>query len=266
MSVLHTYEWGRHGAPALVCLHGVTSHGLRFRRLAEERLAGRFRVVAPDLRGHGRSEWEPPWDLDTHVDDLTETLDALGLERVVVAGHSFGGRLALELAARAPERVERLILLDPAVWVPPPIALQRVELLRQDESFATPEAAIEARIAGGSAPLTPRRFLEEDIPGQLMLGEDGRYRFRYAWPAAVAAYGEMAKAPPLERIRAPALIVRGVDSDVVPPVLAELCSRELSSCAVVTVPGRHVVVWDAFEQTADAILAFLEQGSELVAD
>src|SRR6266508_1727343 len=121
---LHVHDWGAPDAPPLLCLHGVTSWGGRFRRLAEERLDA-FHVFAPDLRGHGVSEWEPPWNLGTHIGDLIETLDALHLDRVDVVGHSFGGRLALELAARWPERVHRLVLPDPAVWVPPPVALER---------------------------------------------------------------------------------------------------------------------------------------------
>src|SRR5918911_1703522 len=61
--LLHLHEWGERAAPPLVCLHGVTGHGRRFRRLAEERLAQRFRVLAPDPRGHGRSDSEPPQTL-----------------------------------------------------------------------------------------------------------------------------------------------------------------------------------------------------------
>ncbi len=74
---LHVHQWGEASAPPLLCLHGVSSHGRRFRRLAEQRLAGRHRVIAPDLRGHGLSEWDPPWDLETHVGDISETLDDL---------------------------------------------------------------------------------------------------------------------------------------------------------------------------------------------
>src|SRR4051794_25220114 len=118
---LHVHEWGAADAPPLLCLHGVTSWGGRFRNLAEKRLDA-FHVFAPDLRGHGLSNWEPPWNLGTHGVDLVDTLDALELERVDVVGHSFGGRLALELAAHRPERVGRVVLLDPAVWVPPDIA------------------------------------------------------------------------------------------------------------------------------------------------
>ena len=110
---LHVHEWGDPDAPAVVCLHGVTGHGERYRRLAE-RWAG-FRVIAPDLRGHGRSDWEPPWTFPTHVADLVDTIDALGIERPDWVGHSFGGRLVLELAAAHPERIRRAVLLDPAI-------------------------------------------------------------------------------------------------------------------------------------------------------
>ena len=105
------------GVPILA-IHGVKSHGRRFRRLAEEAWPERT-TLAVDLRGHGASTWDPPWDVSTHVADLLETLDAEGVERVAVVGHSFGGCLATHLAAAAPDRVERFVLLDPAVALPP---------------------------------------------------------------------------------------------------------------------------------------------------
>ncbi len=252
---LHVHEWGAAAAPPLLCLHGVTSHGARYRRLAAERLTD-YRVLAPDLRGHGLSDWEPPWNLGTHVDDLLETMDALHLERVDVVGHSFGGRLALELAARRPERVHRAILLDPAVWVPPPVALERAEAHRTDESFASVADAVEARLADN--PTAPRAFVEQELPEHIRLDTDGRWRFRYSRAAVVAAYGEMAKPPPLDRVQTPVLLIRAAAADVVPKPLAEIVRETLPDCEVVTVPGGHIVMWDAFAETADAILAFLE--------
>ena len=83
----------------MLALHGVTGHGGRFRRLAERGLPER-RWLAPDLRGHGRSTWDPPWNAEQHVADLLETMDAEGVERCDVLGHSFGGLLATHLAAR----------------------------------------------------------------------------------------------------------------------------------------------------------------------
>jgi lipase len=252
---LHVHDWGAADAPPLVCLHGVTSWGGRFRRLAVERL-GAFHVFAPDLRGHGVSDWEPPWNLAAHTGDLVDTLDALHLGRVDVVGHSFGGRLALELAARRPERVGRLVLLDPAVWVPPPIAFERAELARADESYASVDAAIDAKLAAD--PLAKRDLVAAELRQHLQLGNDMRWRPRYARSAVVAAYGEMAKPPPLDRVHASTLLVRGRDSEVVPEPLADVVLETMSSCKLVTVPGGHIVMWDAFDETADAVLAFLQ--------
>ena len=110
---LSVTEWGDPAGEPVVCLHGVTGHGRRFRRLAEERLAA-YRVIGVDYRGHGRSGWEPPWSVEQHVADLVETADALGISGGAWVGHSFGGKLVAELAARYPDRVERAVLLDPA--------------------------------------------------------------------------------------------------------------------------------------------------------
>jgi pimeloyl-ACP methyl ester carboxylesterase len=68
----------------------------------------------------------------------------------------------------------------------------------------------------------------------------------------------MAKPPPLDRVHASTLLVRGRDSEVVPEPLADVVLETMSSCKLVTVPGGHIVMWDAFDETADAVLAFLQ--------
>jgi lipase len=252
---LHVHEWGSPDAPPLLCIHGISSHGIRFRRLAQERF-GDFRVIAVDLRGHGHSGWEPPWDLETHVADVIETMDSLGLDRVDIVGHSFGGRTALELAARHPKRVSRLVLYDPAVWVPPPIALEYAEELRKDESFASVEEAIAARLATDAQ--TPRTYLEEELPDHLRLMEDGRWRYRYSRTAVIAAYSEMAKPPPLAKVQAPTLLIRALGGNVAPEAIADMCREMMPDCTVVTVPNGHTVMWEAFDETANATLDFLQ--------
>jgi lipase len=252
---LHVHEWGDPAGSPILCLHGVTSHGGRFRRLAEEVLPA-YRVLAVDLRGHGHSDWDPPWDFDAHIGDVLDTLDALGLVRVDVVGHSFGGRLALELAARHPERAGRLALLDPAVWVPPPVALERAEGYRDDDSFADVEEAIDARLAIGTS-LTRRDFLAEELPEHLEPGPDGRLRYRYSRTAVIAAYGEMAKPPPLEDVHSRVLLLRAAESDVLPDVLVSAILVGLPNAAEATVPGGHIVLWDAFTETGRAVREFL---------
>jgi lipase len=255
---LHATEWGDPAGPPLVCLHGVLAHGGRFRKLAEERLA-RHRVLALDLRGHGHSAWEPPWDIPTHVADIHETAAELGIERATWIGHSFGGRLVMELTAVHPEAVERAVLLDPAIWVPPPIALERAEALRPERDYAGLDEAIDARYAAGGLHHTPRELLEEEARAHLVPGDDGRLRYRFAPTAVIAAFGEMAKTPPpFELLRVPTLLVRGALTDVVPEALADTYREGVGAdVEVVTVPGGHVLLWDAFAETADAIEAFL---------
>lgn len=252
---LHVHEWGEPDAPLVVCLHGVCAHGRRFRRLAEERLARRFRLLAPDLRGHGRSTREPPWALRRHADDVAELLAQAEVERATFVGHSFGGRLTLELAARG--LVSRAVLLDPAVWVPPQVALDRAEAERTGHSFASVEEAIEVRTS--TARLAPRELLEEEMAEHLVRGEDGRWRYRYSPSAVVAAYGELTQPPPdWEHVQVPTLLVVGQDSEVVPAPVVDALRFELRDLLeVVTVPGGHIVLWDAYEQTADAVERFL---------
>jgi lipase len=104
---------GRRGGvgPTVLALHGVTAT-----QLAWLKVAGRVRgvdLLTPDLRGRGRSAQLPgPYGLATHVADLVAVLDSVGAARVVVAGHSMGGFVAVALAAQHPDRVSRLVLVD----------------------------------------------------------------------------------------------------------------------------------------------------------
>jgi lipase len=97
-----------------VCLHGIESHGGRFIGLASR--IDRLRVVAPDLRGHGRSPRDGPWTMEQHVSDVTSLLAALP-EPPVLLGHSFGGLLAWEVARTAGGLASALVLVDPAISV-----------------------------------------------------------------------------------------------------------------------------------------------------
>lgn len=256
---LHVHEWGDPGAPALVCLHGVSAHGRRFRRLAEERLAQRFRVLAPDLRGHGRSEWEPPWNIATHLADVLETVDAMGVEQPAAwLGHSFGGRLVLELCAAEPERVARAVLLDPAIQILPHVGFDFAENAASDHSFASADEAVEARLASGFPP-SPREFVEEEAREHLVEAGGRGLRWRFSRAAAATIYGELCtEPPPPSALCTPALLVHAsqfglVRDEQLTEYVAELGER----LEVVAVPGGHVVYWDAYEETAEAVEKFL---------
>lgn len=248
---LHLYEWGDPAAAPVVCLHGVTSYGGRFDLLAQQ-LSGR--MIAPDLLGHGRSPWEPPWDVDAHLAAIEASVPDGPATWV---GHSFGGRLAVELAARDPARVERLVLLDPAIQVLPHVALDLAELERADVSYATVEDAVQARYDAGRVLLAPRKRVIESDAGHLDLGPDGRLRYRYCKSAVIAAWSIMASPPP-PPAQVPTLIVLGADSWLTLDEHVQVYRDALGDLVeVVTVPGGHTVYWDALDETSEAVAGFL---------
>ncbi|MFL5864552.1 MAG: alpha/beta hydrolase [Solirubrobacteraceae bacterium] len=117
---LAVYRMGAERPDATVALavHGITSTSRTW--LAAARALGqRAALMAVDLRGRGRSsELPPPYGLDVHVRDMVAVLDALGLQRAVVAGHSLGGYIAARLAVRHPDRVQSLVLVDGGLTIP----------------------------------------------------------------------------------------------------------------------------------------------------
>jgi pimeloyl-ACP methyl ester carboxylesterase len=110
---LHYLDWGGSG-PALLFLAGRGCNGHIFDDLAPC-FTGFFRVLALDRRGHGDSDYpESGYDIDTLVEDIHEFLDCLGIDRVILAGHSLAGIELSHFAARYPERVLALVYLEAA--------------------------------------------------------------------------------------------------------------------------------------------------------
>jgi lipase len=98
-------------APVVLAVHGITASNRAFLALAGQ--LEELRVVAPDLRGRGRSGGLPgPYGLERHVADLRVVLDRIAADRVTLVGHSMGGFVATLLAAVEPERVAGLVLVD----------------------------------------------------------------------------------------------------------------------------------------------------------
>ena len=108
------------GDPPIVLLHGLSSIAHAFGGLVAAGLSPAFRLIAPDLRGRGKSDKPASGYLMAHhAADVVDLLDALGLERVVLGGHSFGALLSVYLAAEHPERVSRVVVIDAAIRLQP---------------------------------------------------------------------------------------------------------------------------------------------------
>jgi lipase len=260
--VVHRYDpadgHGRAPDVPILAIHGVQGHGRRFRQLAEEALPDRI-VLAPDLRGHGASTWDPPWNVERHVADLLETLDAEGIERVDVVAHSFGGLLATRLAATAPTRVRRMVLLDPAVALPPERMTAEAETTRRDEGWASREEALAARSADRPPQAIPHVL--EDLAVHLYEGDDGRFRLRFSRPAVIGGWGEIA-APPVSLAGWPgaALLVIGDSGGYVMPGFQAALRRDLGDrLTEQTIISGHMVLWDALHETGALVREFLDR-------
>ena len=258
MSGIHVRRFGDESGSAIVCLHGVTSWGGHFEALGD-RLTPRYRVVAPDLHGHGDSGRDPPWRIGDHLARLEAAIDD---DARTWLAHSFGGRLAFEWAAAHRGAVDRLILLDPAILVPPPVALWAAENARAERVYPSFAEAIARRFEESQLHLAPRALVEDELRHHLVEEPDG-WRYRYSQAVVVAAYGEMASPPPaFESVRVPTLLVLGEQSYLPYDHLLDAHREALGDLLeVVTVPGGHSVLWDALDETAAAVAAFLERSA-----
>jgi lipase len=135
------------GQRPLLALHGIDAHGLRYLRLAA--MLPELSVVAPDLRGHGRSPNDGPWTVAQHVADLLPLLEPASGANFVL-GHSFGGLLAWELARAAPALIDGLILVDPAIGVPVVHARAEQAQAMEPERWPDCQAALASMIVDRS--------------------------------------------------------------------------------------------------------------------
>lgn len=255
MTILNVHRFGAGDDIPVVCIHGVTGHGRRWRRMAEETLAAR-RVLAVDLRGHGRSSWAPPWRVEDHVADVLETLDAEGVTTFQLVGHSFGGLIAAHLLAAAPTRVERVALVDPAIALAPELALGSAE----DEVTPTRWGSVEEAKVARRAARTPAGYAgsDEDVEDHLTEHADG-LGFRFCTPAAITAWGEMARPPAeLAGIDVEVLLLTATQAPYVTDATRHWLKGDLGNrFREVVIDSTHMLYWDAFEETSASLGAFL---------
>ncbi len=134
-------------------------------------------IAAPDLLGHGRSSWAAPWTIDANVAALAALLDDDADAPVLVVGHSFGGALALHLAAARPDRVAALLLLDPGVGLDGSWMRDIADAMFSSPDYTDPEEARMEKATGSWADVDPA-WLEAEIDEHLIELPNGRYGWR----------------------------------------------------------------------------------------
>ncbi len=242
------------GAPTLVLLHGLSANANSFAGLAAAGLSPRFRVIAPDLRGRGRSDAPAHgYRVADHAADVLGLLDALGLDCVVLGGHSFGAYLAIYIAAHAPERVERLVLLDAAMRVNPQVReLIKPSLDRLSMTFPSASAYLEEMRRAPHVANTWDWALEGYFRAEIAVQRDGTARSTTSAPAiAQALEGVVAEPWPeiVARVTQPAIVVNAPGpygppgtSALVPEENARETAQALHDGRYARVGGNHLTM------------------------
>lgn len=148
-------DTGGTGRP-LLALHGAFGRGRPFLSLAD-RLGPEWRIVAPDQRGHGRSDRADDYSREAFLDDTAAIIEQLGLAPAVIVGHSLGGVNAFQLAARRPELVAAIVVADAPAEMPPHSSDWLDTLPETYPSLDELRRVLTDRVTIGD----PRHFLED---------------------------------------------------------------------------------------------------------
>jgi len=220
--------------PPLMLLHGLFGAGQNWGAVRRA-LAPRFRVLTPDLRNHGASGRDADMSYAAMADDIAETLDAAGIARTALLGHSMGGKAAMAFALAHLGRVARLVVADIAPVRYRPALRGYVEAMRAIPLVAglarrDADAALAATIpeAGIRAFLLQSLRFEEDPP-RWRLGLD-------EIAAAMPAIEDFAAAPGA-RYDGPVLVMAGERSGYVRPEHHDAFRALFPAVRFATVPG-----------------------------
>jgi pimeloyl-ACP methyl ester carboxylesterase len=264
------WEWGEPANPrVVVCVHGLARQGRDFDTLARE-LCGEFRVVCPDVVGRGRSDWlsDPGgYTVPAYVADMVTLLARLDADRVDWVGTSMGGLIGLSLASLSGAPLRRLVLNDvgPAIqWA----ALERIgAYLGQPVRWRSVGEAADAMwaISQGFGPHTREQWLALSAP---QLVDDGAGGFKPHYDPAIAqpfraltpqiaSAGEAMLWQAWDRIKAPVLLLRGAQSDLLSAATAQQMLQRGPRTQLVSFEGvGHAPTLVAPDQLA-AVVGFL---------
>ncbi len=268
---LHVLEWSREGTP-LVFVHGFGNDAHIWDDAAPA-VAEYYRTVAITLRGHGDSDRDPEsrYDYDFHVADLEAALAHLGIERMVLVGHSLGGRIGTLFAGRHPDRMAGFVIVDsaPELDVRGTVRIS-VDLQKNSKSSGDgdgggggPSFASEAEyrdVLAHNYPAASREALARMAQHGLRRRDDGRFEAKLdpAWFQGRRDAGADAAAmreredkltremwDALAKLECPTLVVRGAASDVLSADVADRMVEEVlrhGRLAVIPRAGHSVMV------------------------
>lgn len=263
---LHLRQWGD-GPVACVLIHGFGDGGYVWEDFCVSLPTG-YRALAVDLCGHGFSQWSTDGRYETarHITDVIHVLDSLGLDRLVLVGHSLGAEISARVASACPTRVAGLVLVDFGPdRNPAGMALVRSRLEESLRVYQSTGDYLQWLIA--TRPLASLQLLQQWVTSSLEGTREGGFRLRID-PTMVELRSETegedaALWAMLRCIEAPTLIVRGAGSAVLPRSVAEKMTLEMPNAILETIDeAGHAVMLDnpgAFRRVMGSFLSEIRQ-------
>jgi 3-oxoadipate enol-lactonase len=214
----------------------------------------RFRVVRYDTRGHGGSPVpDGPYSIDDLADDVVALLDGLGIARANVVGLSLGGMTAMRLAARNPERVDRVVLLCTGAQLSPAVAwTDRAATVRAEGSASVAAAVVQRWFTADYLDAHPdvRIAHEQMVAATVAEGYAG----------CCEAIAKLDLRSQLSSISAPTLAIAGADDPATPPAsLAEIVAAVPGSRLLIVERAAHLANAEQPDIITPALIAHLEQ-------
>lgn len=258
--------WGGDASPPVLALHGLRSYAHTWDTVADA-LAGQHRVIAPDFRGRGDSEWDPERDYFTnaYVSDVEALVEHLGLERFAIVGHSMGGSVGYAYAARHPDRVSALVVED----IGPGSSTATSGAGRIIREITSTPTYFDGLPAVHDYWRTLRPGISDDalasrVAHTVREASDGRWEWKLDMAGIGAARLSGDPGGPVdlwkcvESLRCPTLVVRGGQSDFLPETTCAEMARRQPLVRWVEVAGAgHYVHDDEPEVFVDLVADFL---------
>lgn len=254
---LHVADTGEAGLPVVVCLHSLFLDHTMFDDLVRA-LSGSMRVVRPDFRGQGRSgDAAATVTMDDCADDVLGLVDELGLDRVHVVAQSMGGDVAVRVAARRPELVDRMVLLGSSAREEPPEHL--------DAFLPIVDEVARNGFAGDLLETTMQIMFGQTVradPGRAALVAPWRDHIAALSPGLSHAVRGVVERPSavalLPGIRATTLVVSGGEDSARPPEWSAELVEGIPDAELWTLPTTgHSVILERPDEVVPRVVAFL---------
>ena len=260
---LHYLDWGNETATPLLLVHGLRGHAHSWDDVSLA-LCRDFHVLSLDQRGRGDSDWAKDGDYSTeaYVADLDGFCQALGLDSFVLCGHSMGGRNSMSFASQFPQKLQKLIIVDVGPSMDPRGGERiRQEIVNVPEEFDSFEAVVQYMNAQNrfASDAVMRRRLQHatrELP-------NGKFGWRY--DLAIREQRRQGISAPqadlwpeIPKITCPSLIVRGTETDLLSPEIAQRMVDAMPDATLVEVQrAGHMVFEDNPNDFIAAVKNFL---------